>query len=180
VPRALPGVSGGLTRSQRRETPPEVPGGVRRMESPGQGQIRGAAPSLRLARRPAKGPVGPVRASASPLPAARASWASGARGPAARAPSCLAGLADLEDLGAAVGADAFGRRPPVLHGDLLGILDLLLGAALHTVSFHFSPSLHRVCCTPCSYVLPGIPACTCLDEKRILRYLSPGGRTSRP
>jgi len=41
-----------------------------------------------------------------------------------------------EDLRSALGADALGGRFAVLHGDLLGILDLNFLPALHAVGFH--------------------------------------------
>ena len=42
--------------------------------------------------------------------------------------------ADLEDLGSADRAGALGRGATILHGDLLGVLDLALGLALHAVA----------------------------------------------
>jgi hypothetical protein len=45
-------------------------------------------------------------------------------------------FADSEYLRAASGADALGRRPPVLHGYSPGILDFLLAAALHAIALH--------------------------------------------
>ena len=45
-------------------------------------------------------------------------------------------LADLEHLCAALRAHALCRRPTILHGDLLGVLHLPLGAALHAISIH--------------------------------------------
>ena len=56
----------------------------------------------------------------------------------------LACLADLEDLGAAVRADAFGGRAAVLHRDLLGVLDLLLSPALNAIAFQILPPPSRV------------------------------------
>src|SRR5207247_4151082 len=47
---------------------------------------------------------------------------------------CLARCADLEDLRPADRADALGRGPAVLHRDLLRILDLTRGLALHAIS----------------------------------------------
>ena len=44
--------------------------------------------------------------------------------------------ADAENLGATGWAYALGGRLPVLHGDLLGILDFALAPALHTIGFH--------------------------------------------
>src|SRR5450759_1766580 len=44
-------------------------------------------------------------------------------------------LADLEDLGAAVRAETLGCGTTVLHDDVLGVLDVLLGLALHAVTF---------------------------------------------
>ncbi len=43
---------------------------------------------------------------------------------------------DAEHLGATGWARARGGRLPVLHGDLLRILDLPLASALHTIGFH--------------------------------------------
>ena len=54
-------------------------------------------------------------------------------GTIARAIELLAS-ANLEDLGAADRTGALGRWAPVLHGDLLGVLDLALGLALHAVT----------------------------------------------
>ena len=51
---------------------------------------------------------------------------------------CL-GLADSEDLCAAGRADALCGGLAVLHRNLLGILDLLLGAALHAICLHRGP-----------------------------------------
>jgi hypothetical protein len=51
-------------------------------------------------------------------------------------------LPDFEHLGATNRAHTLGRRLAILHGNGLGILHFFLGAALHTVSLHFtSPSL---------------------------------------
>ncbi len=46
------------------------------------------------------------------------------------------GFADSEDLRSANGASALGRGTAILHGDVLGTLDLSLGPALHTISLH--------------------------------------------
>jgi hypothetical protein len=45
-------------------------------------------------------------------------------------------FADAEQLGAANGANALGRRPLVLQDDGLRVLDLSLGPALHAISLH--------------------------------------------
>jgi len=50
-------------------------------------------------------------------------------------------LADLEHLGAAGRAHTRGRRPAILHGNRFGILHFFFGAALHTVSLHFTSPL---------------------------------------
>jgi hypothetical protein len=50
-------------------------------------------------------------------------------------------LADLEDLGAALGAGTLSGRAPVLHNDVLGVLDVTLRLALHAVSFFGSHAL---------------------------------------
>src|SRR5438270_8766380 len=53
----------------------------------------------------------------------------------------LGQFADFEDLGAAVGAGPLDRRPTVLHGHLLGVLDLDLLALLDAVTlWHGHPS----------------------------------------
>jgi hypothetical protein len=44
--------------------------------------------------------------------------------------------ADLEDLGAAFGAQALNRGLTILHGDLLGIFNLTLFLALYAVTLH--------------------------------------------
>lgn len=48
----------------------------------------------------------------------------------------LLAFTDSKHLGATFGANALSSRFSVLHGDLLGILDFLLGAALHAICFH--------------------------------------------
>lgn len=53
----------------------------------------------------------------------------------------LAGFANLEDLGAAIRAHAFSSRAAILHGHLFGVLDFLLGPALHAIAFQSGPSL---------------------------------------
>ena len=45
-------------------------------------------------------------------------------------------FANSEDFGATDRADALSCRSLVLHDDALGILDLFLGSALHTVCLH--------------------------------------------
>src|SRR5207249_2904993 len=50
------------------------------------------------------------------------------------------GLADLEDLRPTGRAGALSGWPAVLHGDRLGVFDLLLRPALNTVAFQSSPS----------------------------------------
>ena len=55
----------------------------------------------------------------------------------------LAAFTDLEDLGSAVRANTLGRRPAVLHRDLLGVLDLLLGPALDAIAFQILPPPSR-------------------------------------
>src|SRR5205085_8762028 len=52
--------------------------------------------------------------------------------------------ADLEDLRPADGTGAFGRRSAIFHGDLLGVLDLALGLALHAVAICHGSLLHLV------------------------------------
>ena len=47
-------------------------------------------------------------------------------------------LADSEYLGAAGRAGALSCRSLVLHDDALGVLDLFLGSALHTVCLHLT------------------------------------------
>jgi hypothetical protein len=47
----------------------------------------------------------------------------------------------FEHLGAAGRAHTLGRRLAILHGNGLGILHFFLGAALHTVSLHFTSPL---------------------------------------
>jgi hypothetical protein len=46
------------------------------------------------------------------------------------------GFTDFEHLGLAYRANALGGRPPILHGNCLGVLHFLLGAALHTITLH--------------------------------------------
>ena len=45
-------------------------------------------------------------------------------------------LANSEDFCAAFRADALCCWPTILHGDLLRVLDILLGAAFHAVCLH--------------------------------------------
>src|SRR6185503_15018177 len=63
------------------------------------------------------------------------------------------GRADLEDLRAANGAGTLGGGPPVLHRDLLRVLDLARGLALDAIAVrHDSPP--RRSRTPASYPRP--------------------------
>jgi len=48
----------------------------------------------------------------------------------------LLGFADAEHLGAALGADALGRRFAILHFNGSGIPHFPLGPAFHAISFH--------------------------------------------
>jgi hypothetical protein len=47
--------------------------------------------------------------------------------------------ADFEHLGATSRAYTLGSRTAVLHGDGLGVLHFLLGAALYTITLHLNP-----------------------------------------
>ena len=51
----------------------------------------------------------------------------------------LWGRADAEHLGPAGRAHTLSGGLAVLHGDALGIPDLLLGSALNTIGFHHTP-----------------------------------------
>src|SRR5438445_5515925 len=64
-----------------------------------------------------------------------------AAAPTKRRRSELLPSADLEDLCAADGTGALGRRATILHRDLLGVFDFALGLALHAVagSHGFAP-----------------------------------------
>ena len=48
-------------------------------------------------------------------------------------------LADFKHLGSADGAHTLSSWPSILHSDGLRIFHLLLGFALHAISFHRSP-----------------------------------------
>ena len=57
----------------------------------------------------------------------------------------LAAFTDLEDLGSAVRANTLGRRPAVLHRDLLRLLDLDFFLLFDTVTLWHWP--HLAWCT---------------------------------
>ena len=49
-------------------------------------------------------------------------------------------FANLEHFGAADGTSSLSRRAAVLHGYLLGIFHLTLGATFHAITFHVATS----------------------------------------
>lgn len=56
----------------------------------------------------------------------------------------LRSFTNLEHLGAANRAGALGCGATVLHRDLLWVLHLTFGLALHAVGFHIGPPLFRI------------------------------------
>ena len=60
----------------------------------------------------------------------------GPRGTEPTIPQVGLRLPDPEHLRSASRARALSGGLPVLHGDLLGVLDLALAPALHTIGFH--------------------------------------------